>query len=848
MAAAAAALGASAMKRARVDSGAARAANTAGGRRLLSDFERAPSMESTRSVEPSSEDGVTVESVAGGVQAALTRAKAANAARLAARAEAAARAAEVEAKRARALCHAATVVQSHVRGAAARSQIAAEKNAIVAAQMAVRRWVLRRKWRRMQTERREAAAAAAAAEETRRVAEAETNAAVFIQSAYRGAAARGRYAEERAAVIRAQLATRRWLLRSRCLRRREAREAAEAAALEAAEAKARLDAVVFLQARARGAAARGRYEADRAAVIAAQMAARRWALRRKWKRNADARRAAEAAAAAAEEAARTHAATFIQPSPGEGGARAVLPRSRRASETSDGCAAVGASTKVETPGIGAAGEGGGARGGEDRRGGGSGAGERGDARAGARARDARGWTPRSRASHQAPDGCAAVGSSDEVGRLQRQARREADAAAAGVGGVAPERAAVIIQSRLRGGFVRGCDAPSILSPFERLGGCAAVSVRWLRKCLESEPAVEKEAALEAAKIAEAEARAQANAATLVQAHVRGMLARGQYSRDRELVIKLQMAARRWVLRMKWGRLQRARREAEAAAAAAAEASARNRAAVIIQSRLRGGFVRKRRAEYLVALRRLQMAVRRWVLRMKWKRLESERLEKEAALEAAKIAEAEARAQANAATLAGAVGEGMLARGQYSRDRELVIKLQMAARRWVLRMKWGRLQRARREAEAAAAAAAEASARNRAAVIIQSRLRGGFVRKRRAEYLVALRRLQMAVRRWVLRMKWKRLESERLENAATRQAHVLEAAKIAEAEARAQANSRRSCRRTCEGCSAVAVSPSPRCATGVAQHPRRAAQARGRGLRGGRALLPDEVGTPDSSAR
>ena len=226
-------------------------------------------------------------------------------------------------------------------------------------------------------------------------------------------------------------------------------------------------------------------------------------------------------------------------------------------------------------------------------------------------------------------------------------------------------------------------------------------MKWKR--LESER-LEKEAALEAAKIAEAEARAQANAATLVQAHVRGMLARGQYSRDRELVIKLQMAARRWVLRMKWGRLQRARREAEAAAAAAAEASARNRAAVIIQSRLRGGFVRKRRAEYLVALRRLQMAVRRWVLRMKWKRLESERLEKEAALEAAKIAEAEARAQANAATLVQAHVRGMLARGQYSRDRELVIKLQMAARRWVLRMKWGRLQRARREAEAAAAAA------------------------------------------------------------------------------------------------------------------------------------------------
>ena len=81
---------------------------------------------------------------------------------------------------------------------------------------------------------------------------------------------------------------------------------------------------------------------------------------------------------------------------------------------------------------------------------------------------------------------------------------------------------------------------------------------------------------------------------------------------------------------------RATREAGSGGGVAAEASARNRAAVIIQSRLRGGeFVRKRRAEYLVALRRLQMAVRRWVLRMKWKRLESERLEKEEALEASR---------------------------------------------------------------------------------------------------------------------------------------------------------------------------------------------------------------------
>ena len=194
--------------------------------------------------------------------------------------------------------------------------------------------------------------------------------------------------------------------------------------------------------------------------------------------------------------------------------------------------------------------------------------------------------------------------------------------------------------------------------------------------------------LEAAKIAEAEARAQANAATLVQAHVRGMLARGQYSRDRELVIKLQMAARRWVLRRKW------------------------------------------------------------------KRLETERLEKEAALEAAKIAEAEARAQANAATLVQAHVRGMLARGQYSRDRELVIKLQMAARRWVLRRKWKRLETERLEKEAALEAAkiaeAEASARNRAAVIIQSRLRGAICRARYAHDRAGILHTQFLVRAWLIR--------------------------------------------------------------------------------------------------
>ena len=139
---------------------------------------------------------------------------------------------------------------------------------------------------------------------------------------------------------------------------------------------------------------------------------------------------------------------------------------------------------------------------------------------------------------------------------------------------------------------------------------------------------------------------------------------------------------------------------------------------------------------------------------KWKRLETERLEKEAALEAAKIAEAEARAQANAATLVQAHVRGMPARGQYSRARELVIQLQMAARRWVLRRKWKRLETERLEKEAALEAAkiaeAEASARNRAAVIIQSRLRGAICRARYAHDRAGILHTQFLVRAWLIR--------------------------------------------------------------------------------------------------
>ena len=352
---------------------------------------------------------------------------------------------------------------------------------------------------------------------------------------------------------------------------------------------------------------------------------------------------------------------------------------------------------------------------------------------------------------------------------------------------AQANAATLVQAHVRGMLARGQYSRDreLVIKLQMAARRWVLRRKWKR--LETER-LEKEAALEAAKIAEAEARAQANAATLVQAHVRGMLARGQYSRDRELVIKLQMAARRWVLRQKWKRLETERLEKEAALEAAkiaeAEARAQANAATLVQAHVRGMLARGQYSRDRELVIKLQMAARRWVLRRKWKRLETERLEKEAALEAAKIAEAEARAQANAATLVQAHVRGMLARGQYSRDRELVIKLQMAARRWVLRRKWKRLETERLEKEAALEAAkiaeAEARAQANAATLVQAHVRGMLARGQYSRDRELVIQLQMAARRWVLRRKWKRLETERLEKEA-----ALEAAKIAEAEASAR---------------------------------------------------------------
>ena len=112
----------------------------------------------------------------------------------------------------------------------------------------------------------------------------------MIQAAARGLRARGVFSAEKVAVINAQMAVKRWLVRLRCARAKETRlEAAERAAAEAAAAaaaKAEYHAATFIQSQARGAARwigfADRYVRERAAVISAQMAARRWLLRRKW--------------------------------------------------------------------------------------------------------------------------------------------------------------------------------------------------------------------------------------------------------------------------------------------------------------------------------------------------------------------------------------------------------------------------------------------------------------------------------------------------------------------------------------------------------------------------------------
>ena len=79
-----------------------------------------------------------------------------------------------------------------------------------------------------------------------------------------------------------------------------------------------------------------------------------------------------------------------------------------------------------------------------------------------------------------------------------------------------------------------------------------------------------------------------------------------------------------------------------------------------------------------------MAARRWVLRRKWKRLETERLEKEAALEAAKIAEAEASARNRAAVIIQSRLRGAICRARYAHDRAGILHTQFLVRAWLIR--------------------------------------------------------------------------------------------------------------------------------------------------------------------
>ena len=261
------------------------------------------------------------------MRAALTGAKARRAAREAARKEAAAarerRAAEAAERafaRARAETNAAIFLQSRVKGMFARGRYQRDRGAVIAAQMCVRRWALRRKRSRLEAKRLAAEDAARVAERARERANAEANAATMIQATARGLRARGVFCKEKAAVINAQMAVKRWLLRLRCARVKEARVEAERAAAEAAAnaaAKAEAHAATFIQSQARGIMARGRYAKERAAIISVQMCARRWVLRRKWRRLEAARLEAARIAAEEEEAAREaqaqlQAATFIQ--------------------------------------------------------------------------------------------------------------------------------------------------------------------------------------------------------------------------------------------------------------------------------------------------------------------------------------------------------------------------------------------------------------------------------------------------------------------------------------------------------------------------------------------------------
>ena len=129
---------------------------------------------------------------------------------------------------------------------------------MISAQMCVRRWLLRRKWSRLEAARLEAERIAAEEEAAAREAQAQLNAATMIQAAARGRRARGQYLSDRERVIQVQMSVRRWVLRVKRKRALEARLEAERIAAEAAEAKAQGNAAIFIQSRLRGAAARAK--------------------------------------------------------------------------------------------------------------------------------------------------------------------------------------------------------------------------------------------------------------------------------------------------------------------------------------------------------------------------------------------------------------------------------------------------------------------------------------------------------------------------------------------------------------------------------------------------------------
>ena len=316
---------------------------------------------------------------------------------------------------------------------------------------------------------------------------------------------------------------------------------------------------------------------------------------------------------------------------------------------------------------------------------------------------------------------------EETALAAERARQEA---------IAETNAATMIQAAARGFRARG----KFSTEKAAMINVQMAVRRWVVRvrCARARETRLEAERLAAEAAAAAEAKAELHAVTFIQSQMRGMMVRGQYTRERAAVITVQMAVRRWVLRRRRSALEAARVAAEKTAAAAAaekakaEESARMHAATFIQSHIRGGAARTNAGTLRAAVVSTQMCVRRWLLRRKWSRLEAARLEAERIAAEEEAAAREAQAQLNAATMIQAAARGRRARGQYLSDRERVIQVQMSVRRWVLRVKRKRALEARLEAERIAAEAAEAKAQGNAAIFIQSRLRGAAARAKATE--------------------------------------------------------------------------------------------------------------------